>query len=113
MLIEWYNCRRCKEKLPITSFRVRVDRTNYRVKSCYVCEKKENQELREIHKVAPKQPDFCDCCGKGGKLHLDHCHKTLSFRGWICGRCNSGIGNLGDEISGLQMAIDYLKKKAQ
>ena len=113
MLQESYLCRGCNERLPLSSFRVRSDRTNYRVKSCRVCEKKENDTLRLIHKTAPPIPEVCDCCGRRGKLQLDHCHESLSFRGWLCGKCNSGIGNLGDNISGLQLAIKYLKGTEQ
>ena len=43
-------------------------------------------------------------------MHLDHCHITGKFRGWLCGKCNMGIGALGDSIQGLQRAIEYLKR---
>lgn len=58
----------------------------------------------------------CACCGvdakdvKGGKLHLDHCHVTGEYRGHLCGSCNRGLGMLGDSITGVQNAIDYLKR---
>jgi len=41
-------------------------------------------------------------------LNLDHCHDTLSFRGWLCGKCNSGIALLGDNKEGVQRALKYL-----
>jgi hypothetical protein len=43
-------------------------------------------------------------------LHLDHCHVTGSFRGWLCGKCNTGLGMLGDNIAGLKAAIAYLER---
>jgi hypothetical protein len=58
----------------------------------------------------------CDCCGvdakdvKGGKLHLDHCHVTGEYRGHLCGSCNRGLGMLGDNLTGVQLALDYLKR---
>lgn len=104
-----YECRRCNNLLPEKSFRIRKDRTNYRVKSCRGCEKKENAELESIKKIAPPKPNSCDCCGKVAKLYLDHCHESLSFRGWICNSCNFGIGSLGDNLEGLQKAIQYLR----
>lgn len=68
----------------------------------------------------PPKDGRCECCGhvpplgkrgRGtffGGLHLDHNHKTGGFRGWLCRACNNGIGNLGDDIAGLQVAIAYL-----
>lgn len=59
-------------------------------------------------------PENCECCGRkleqGLRTHLDHCHTTGVFRGWLCNRCNLGIGHLGDCIEGLQKAIKYLKR---
>ena len=59
-------------------------------------------------------PEACECCGSklegGRKTHLDHCHETGAFRGWLCNQCNMGIGALGDSIEGLERAIAYLKR---
>ena len=52
----------------------------------------------------------CMCCGRIDKLHLDHCHNTEKFRGWVCKKCNVGIGHLGDQIEGIERALHYLKK---
>ncbi len=64
------------------------------------------------------QPDFCDCCGgapngRGEGFHLDHCHETGQFRGWLCSNCNSGIGKLGDCEVGVLMALEYLKRASK
>ena len=59
------------------------------------------------------EPDHCECCGgPSGKkeLHLDHCHETGQFRGWLCSNCNKGTGMLGDNIEGLQNAVRYLRR---
>ena len=58
-------------------------------------------------------PDVCNCCGKPShkSLVVDHCHETLKFRGWLCETCNHGIGKLGDNIEGVQKALDYLRRK--
>ena len=69
----------------------------------------------------------CDICGKkckkaggrgrktsgshSGVIHVDHCHETGKVRGMLCGPCNQGLGKLGDNIAGLERALDYLKKK--
>lgn len=57
----------------------------------------------------------CECCGIARsalvrELHLDHDHATGAFRGWLCSRCNVGIGMLGDDIAGLKRAIAYLER---
>ena len=39
----------------------------------------------------------CEMCKRiESKLVLDHDHVTMSFRGWLCQRCNQGFGKLGD-----------------
>lgn len=61
----------------------------------------------------PTEAVDCACCGSSTppeKVHMDHCHETHVFRGWLCNPCNTGIGSLGDNIEGLERAIDYLKK---
>lgn len=58
------------------------------------------------------EPALCECCGGApngrGGLHLDHNHKTGHFRGWLCHKCNVGIGHLGDSVEGLQRALYYM-----
>jgi Recombination endonuclease VII len=53
---------------------------------------------------------LCQNCGAEARLVLDHCHQTGEFRGWICDPCNVGIGQLGDDIEGLERALAYLKR---
>jgi len=42
------------------------------------------------------------------RLGLDHCHSTGVFRGWLCSKCNAGLGFFGDNLAGLEKAIAYL-----
>jgi hypothetical protein len=78
----------------------------------------EERALRRIAAGLPiptrPEPRNCECCGASPKaehhgLHLDHDHQTGAFRGWLCGRCNSAIGLLGDTIEGVDRAIVYLR----
>lgn len=59
-------------------------------------------------------PIGCELCGgppsKGKSLCVDHCHKSGMFRGWLCGRCNKGIGLLRDDPSLLEAAAAYIRK---
>lgn len=84
---------------------------------CITCHKQGNREQYELKKKhGHKAYGTCDCCGvaakdlKGGKLHLDHCHYTGEYRGHLCGSCNRGLGMLGDNLAGVQLALDYLKR---
>ena len=70
--------------------------------------------LKKVH--GHKAFGSCDCCGvaakelKEKKLSLDHCHYTGEYRGHLCGSCNRGLGMLGDNLAGVQLALDYLKR---
>lgn len=47
------------------------------------------------------KPDVCEMCQgppTAQGICFDHDHTTGRFRGWLCGRCNSGLGMLGDHI---------------
>ena len=85
---------------------------------CKLCKKVYTDALYRLHKENTKPVDqiFCDCCNikvKGEKFMLDHCHETNQFRGWVCRNCNTGIGNLGDNVEGLENAIRYLKRNKE
>lgn len=61
-----------------------------------------------------QRPAVCECCGKidpTGVVCLDHDHVTNVFRGWLCKRCNTAIGLLGDTLYGVLCAVDYLVSK--
>ena len=118
-LIDLKTCIYCGTQKKITEFpkhRASFDEYDSRCKSC-----KSNREktVRNIKKMSPPKPERCDCCGQKPKegngrrkvgLALDHCSKTNTFRGWLCGDCNKGIGLLGDNINGIKKALDYLVK---
>lgn len=40
---------------------------------------------------------------------LDHCHKSLNFRGFLCRPCNALLGFARDDIKILKKAIRYLR----
>lgn len=79
-----------------------------------------NKEKRRVYMrrwnglPEPTRPEsaLCECCQKPprrGSLHLDHCHETGKFRGWLCSRCNMAIGKLGDTKAALIRAVKYLE----
>lgn len=83
---------------------------------CKICVKKGGKLVRKLHAAYDHlKSDKCACCGKTHdragkplKIVLDHDHNTGDFRGFICSYCNLGIGHLGDNMEGLQMAMKYL-----
>ena len=53
----------------------------------------------------------CAICKSSANLHIDHDHGTGLFRGILCSRCNNGLGFLGDNISGIEKALAYLRER--
>ena len=52
----------------------------------------------------------CEVCGRIGRVCFDHCHKSGKFRGWLCVRCNTTLGNVDDSPIILQKLAKYLKQ---
>jgi hypothetical protein len=55
------------------------------------------------------KPDLCEVCGAFDTICLDHNHKTMKFRGWICNRCNVAIGMVKENSETLYALAEYLK----
>jgi Recombination endonuclease VII len=53
---------------------------------------------------------ICSICLNMRPAVLDHCHKTGTFRGWICRQCNIGLGQFGDDPNTLIRASEYLQQ---
>jgi len=106
-------CIECHVIFPITAFttkNVRTDGAYYLQARCRHCSVRLNLEKNEVRKNAPPKPNHCACCHKNKKLELDHLHGTTTFRGWVCGQCNKGIGAMGDTLEGVLRSVIYLGK---
>lgn len=66
----------------------------------------------EYFEILERQGGRCGVCRSKPEtktaLEIDHCHKSGLVRGLLCGRCNTGIGQLADNIAGVLQAAKYL-----
>jgi hypothetical protein len=100
-------------------------RQGYRKNAERIREQKLDQHYRRRYGLTRAQVDelsaarggLCDNCHKppdgrckGGRLHVDHCHKTGRFRGLLCGNCNTMIGLAGEDPKVLLAAVEYLAR---
>ena len=104
-------CIYCKEQKELSEFPKHKQNKDGIDNRCKCCIKKQAKIRNKIRKTAPPKSEICECCGQEGKkIVLDHDHETNKFRGWLCDQCNRAIGQLGDNVEGLQKAINYLSK---
>lgn len=68
------------------------------------------RKLRGLPDATRPKPELCECCQTRTATHLDHDHKTGAFRGWLCGNCNRGLGQLGDDVDSVMRAMSYLTR---
>lgn len=66
-----------------------------------------------VDEILSRPKNGCEICGdviqpNGKRLYLDHDHTTGEFRGWLCMRCNNGIGLFRDSPNLLIKAANYL-----
>lgn len=113
------------------------DKYIYFEKFCYKCKKEmtptRQKDIRKIRNtmmrknygitheiyddILSDQDNRCAICNntedpntKATRFNVDHCHDSGHVRGILCGRCNLGIGQLGDKSNMLLKAYNYLKK---
>ena len=109
-------CPRCQKSKPVTEYHKHSGQADGLQSRCIECRKREDNNasttIRNRMRIAPVPLGTpCDLYGRTDfPLQFDHCHKTEKHRGWLCRPCNAGIGQLGDDIAGLERAINYLKR---
>ena len=130
-------CTRCKEEKSISLFSKREaskDGLQYQCKECSQVNNARNnpinnpknadymweRSLQRKYGITPEDYNYmleqqqggCAICFQGNpsgrRLAVDHNHDTGEVRGLLCGRCNVGLGNFGDNVDNLEAAIDYL-----
>lgn len=111
-------CSRCKETLPVDKFRDRKGSTDGKEWQCRQCESISDKLIKydithdTYDRLKNRSGGKCEICGNSpDKLAIDHCHSSGKVRGMLCKSCNTGLGNLRDNISLLERAIEYLKTR--
>ena len=119
--IDAVTCNVCDTMQPIANFQVLVSgEIKRKCRSCKSGQDKVVQRLRKENKPPPD--DYCcPICERDmkeiskygqpmlSKWVLDHCHDTNTFRGWLCGNCNTGLGGFKDDKDKVLRAYNYLK----
>lgn len=73
-----------------------------------------NISYQEVQEMIEEQNYRCKICDKTEgetkltKFVIDHCHTTGEVRGILCGKCNTALGHLEDDVARLARAIEYL-----
>jgi len=83
------------------------DGLDRRCRSCIKQQSKIRASLKARFPAPP--PGNCPICQKHtSRWVLDHCHTSETFRGYICDRCNLGLGKFYDDPEILAAALKYL-----
>lgn len=69
--------------------------------------------LEDFEKLCELQKHKCAICGQTSKLVPDHDHSNGKMRESLCYKCNIILGQAGDNINILEIAINYLTKHKQ
>lgn len=102
------DCSRVFEKIKWT-YRNEENRLNTYYK------KKYNITYDTVQELKDEQDNVCKICLKPegvsrlDKFVVDHCHTTNKVRGILCGKCNTALGHLEDDVARLARAIEYLQ----
>ena len=113
-------CSKCGEKKPHSEF-PKANGASYPRAECRDCNNKlSKQRKKHREEQGDPAPDhICPIClmnaeqigkigGNAGTWCVDHDHKTNKFRGYLCHRCNRGLGCFKDDLKRLIRAIGYI-----
>jgi len=115
-------CIKCGIRQPISKFSVM--KAGEIKRTCRSCKNGHRQIIQKLRRENsyPDKNYKCGICersleelSKYGQIRLktwvlDHCHETNTFRGWICHKCNTGLGGFSDNLTTLKKAVNYLNR---
>jgi hypothetical protein len=125
-------CSKCETFKSLEEFHLNSSQPDGRRSDCKLCRKafdaaryktSRRKELlverygigdEEYYSLLEKQSGVCALCsadtpgGRWKKFNVDHCHDTGRVRGLLCYRCNTALGQLGDNEVGLMKALSYV-----
>lgn len=132
--LDWYRANPEKNKMYAERRQSRINASpelraikNEKQRAKYAQNKSQRQRRRRIYKfkISPQYHDSalrvqqgkCDICGltesQDNKfLHLDHDHSNGIARGFLCMKCNHGLGCFRDNPDFLRSAAEYLEAHA-
>ena len=121
--VENFKCIHCQLHLPMTDMSTDSHHTvRYECKPCRAVNATIVRQLKKKHLGSlPTMDDSCPICNRTGQeirdrgsfqkrkpWTLDHCHDTNTFRGWVCHKCNTGLGGFNDDLTIVKNAVSYL-----
>ena len=112
-------CIYCKHTLPITAFPPKGNTLDQRCSDCKNQQRRDGTKRVAIKETTHGYPTNCEICncsikkkGKKDKSIVDHNHKTGVIRGYLCDRCNTLLGKMGDDKENIMekviIFLDYL-----
>lgn len=116
-------CKKCHRLLPLDAFNKRGGEKYLRTE-CKECNNRlanRRKELKNIYGM-PGENYRCpicnrsehECRGEGSNRAsawvIDHCHRSNEFRGWLCHKCNRGMGAFNDDIKLIWKVLIYIVK---
>jgi len=113
-------CVKCKQIKNYDCF-PKANGASYPRAECKECNKRLSQQRKKHREEQGEPPEDhrCPICllseqeigrigGNAGVWCVDHNHKTNKFRGYLCHRCNRGLGCFWDDLGRLIRAVGYL-----
>ena len=73
--------------------------------------------VKEYEELYAESQGKCQSCGikeeeLTRRLAVDHCHNTGKVRGLLCGKCNTALGQLNDNLDTISALYSYLKERS-